>query len=143
MRLKNYEDFKSWNEVKVGDIICYYDKGKIHNQKVTSVEPKEDVYTYGYGGYVTESRYKYILIKAGKGSEIKIYESYYDCSFYEDRYFTRFTCVEAAIECLKQHCKQLQRKSDVAKAKYEKFLNITNKYNKVINDYEILLNGLK
>ncbi len=131
--------YKTWKDVKVGDEICYYDKGKIHKQKVHSVELKSETNTYQYGSIITTSTYEWIEINAGKGSKIKIYEYYVDLPFYEDNYFTRFTSEEACIECLKQHLQQLQRKSDRAKAKYEKFLNITNKYNKVINDYETML----
>lgn len=140
MRFTSEKKFKTWKEIKEGDTICYYDKGKIHKQTVISVEHKEEVHTYNYGWCKTESRTNYIVIKAGRGSEIHIYEHYNDCSFYEDYYFTRFTCEEAALECLRQHYEKLKGKSNRAKAKYEKFLNIANKYDNVIKTYENVLN---
>lgn len=133
------KNYKSWKDVKAGDEICYYDKGKIHKQKVTSAEEIVNRQNFNFGSFTREYVEKYIKIKAGKGSEFHIYEHYLDLPFYEDYYFTRFTSEEACIECLKQHLKKLQAKSDIAKAKYEKFLNITNKYNKVITDYETIL----
>lgn len=142
MRFNSDKKFKAWKDVKEGDIICYYDKGKIHNQIVTSVEEKEEINTYSWGFTTTTTRHKYLIIKAGRGSEIKIYEHYRNLPFYEDYYFTRFTCNEACIECLKQHFNKLQVKAERAKAKYEKFLNITNKYNKVISDYNEILHIL-
>lgn len=143
MRLKTGEkQYKAWKDVKAGDIICYWDKGKIHEQLVHSVEEKEDVYVYNFGNTRSETRDKYLVINAGRGSKIKIYEHYLGRPEYEDYYFTRFASKEALIDCVKQHLDKLNIKVEVARKKYERFLNISKKYDKVIKDYNAFIENL-
>ena len=134
-------NFKKWNEVKEGDTIYYFDHGKLHEQVVHSVEEKGNVHSYGYGGHITTYYSEYILIKAGRGSEIKIYASEYNMSLYIDSCFTRYTCKEAAIWNLKERHKHYNAKTERLRKHYEKYAKLTEKYSNVINDIEKTLNG--
>lgn len=140
LRNNHGKEYKSWAKVKEGDFIYYYDKGKLRKQLVHSVEKKEQKSTFGYGQYT--SVHKYILIKAGRGSNIKISEYYVDAPFYEDCYFTRFTSEEAAIDTLKEHLERITRRADRAKKKYERYKKISDNYNAVITKYEELINSI-
>ena len=135
MKFKTNKKFKKWTNVKEGDIICYYDKGKLHKQIVHSVENKTEVKICDYGNYKSEYVYKYIFIQAGKGSNIKIYDYDQDYPFLVTRYFTRFTSVDAALECISQYYEKAQKRADKIKKKYDRQIKIVNNYKNIIENY--------
>lgn len=129
-------NFKKWNELKEGDTIYYFDHGKLHEQVVHSVEEKTDRREYSYGFTRTISETKYLVIKAGRSSEIKIYEYEYKMSWHHAYYFTRYTCKEAALWNLKERYKYNNEKAERLRKKYEKYAKLTEKYSNIINDIE-------
>ena len=135
--------FKTWSEIKEGDTIYYYDHGKLREQKVHSVENTEETYTSGGWGYISTTTYKKIIIKAGRGSTIEIYDYYFDAPYKEDYYFTRFTCKEAALDALKKHSANLEQICERAKKRYEKYLNSYNKYKASISKLEKVLDNIE
>lgn len=129
-------NFKKWSEVKEGDTIYYFDHGKLHEQIVHSVEEKEDRKEYSYGVITKTIIQKYLLIKAGRGSEIKIYKYEYDKACDYCSYFTRYTCKEAVLWNLKNRHKYNNEKAEKYRKKYEKYNSLTDKYANIINDIE-------
>ena len=132
---------KNWKDIKEGDTIYYYDHGKIHEQKVHSVEYKSETKTYNYGYTVTTSTSEWIEITAGRGSKIHIGPWCYDNDMYDDCYFSRFTTKEALINCIKNRKAKFQKRYDKYKKQVERMQNAINKYNDVISQYNKILNN--
>lgn len=132
---------KTWKKIKEGDIIYYYDHGKIHEQKVHSVELKSETTTYNYGYTVTTSTSEWIEIIAGRGSTIHIHPWHYNDDTYNDNYFTRFTTKEAALKCIKNRKAKLQKRYEKQNAKAEKMLFTIRKYTYVLLQYDEILNN--
>ena len=132
---------KTWKDIKEGDTIYYYDHGKIHDQKVHSVELKTETHTHNYGYTITTSTSEWIEITAGRGSKIRINPWYYDNDTYDAYYFKRFTTKEALIRCIKERKAKYQKRYDKYKKQVDRMVNAIIKYNDVILQYDEILNN--
>lgn len=126
--------YKTWKDIKEGDTIYYYDHGKIHEQKVHSIERGTKTYEYTWGTTRTISVDNYMIIKAGKGSEIKINEFYYDYDSYRWGGLTRFTSKDGLIDFIRKLNKHAQIKANKLKKRYDRYINCIEKYNNIIKE---------
>ena len=108
---------KTFAELKVGDDIYYYDHCKLHKQKVTSIEivkGKEVTYKDFFGREWKRTEDDEMIIKAGKGTIIKIcYIHYLNSDSIKYNYMCRFSNYEAGltfIDNLKnKHMKRMEK----------------------------------
>jgi len=125
---------KTWKDIKEGDIIYYWDHGKLHAQKVHSVEIDKEVRKYLYFDSVNIKIEMRHTIKAGYGTRIMWTGSWMDNDQTAIvRGIRRFTCIEAAQEYMESRKNQLNTKR-------QKLINKLNKVNKQLENYTI---GLK
>ena len=118
---------KTFKDVKVGDVIYYWDHGKMHPQTVKFVENCENIHEYtDWWGKKQIHKTPYIHIKAGK-SDLNIY---YDCGYSHTRCYgmNRFTGIEAANEWKEQQRKHYEYKVNKLQKKVQKYTNLIEKY---------------
>ncbi len=129
------EKMKTWKDIEAGDSIYYYDHGKIHEQKVHSAEFIQQTHEYNFSSGVKSSWLEeYILIKAGRGSSIKIFKFEIDDLRYKDRYFNRFNTKEEEIRYIYERKNYLENKVKIYKKQYEKWLSAYEKCDKAIKN---------
>ena len=137
---------KTFAELKVGDDIYYYDHCKLHKQKVTSIEivkGKEVTYKDFFGREWKRTEDDEMIIKAGKGTIIKIcYIHYLNRDSIKYNYMRRFSNYEAGlafIDNLKnKHMKRMEKY-------YNKYLKEKRKItiDKSISGEFLIKNGFK
>lgn len=123
---------KTWKDLKPGDKIYYWDKGKLHEQIVHVAELKVETSTWkDWYGRITEQKRDVMHIEAGKNSRTKVDLSWSmndsTSKFYG---MNRFACLEAAQNWIEQQ-----------KNKYDRKLYNLNKqivkYTKIRKHYDI------
>jgi len=121
---------KTWRELKPGDKIYYWDKGKLHEQIVHVAELKVETQTYkDWNGKVTENKREIMHIEAGKNSRTKVDLKWYlDCSNAIFCYMPRFACLEAANHWVKMQRDHYQRKVNKLEKNIERYKKILNRY---------------
>lgn len=127
---------KTWRELKPGDKIYYWDKGKLHEQIVHVAELKVETSSYtDWNGNVTEKKRETLHIEAGKNSRTKmdIHCGIDDYSMRRFRYMLRFASLESANYWIKYRKEHYQRKIN----KLEKDIE---RYKKILNNYDIATN---
>jgi hypothetical protein len=121
---------KTFGELKVGDDIYYYDHCKLHKQKVTSIEivkGKEVAYKDFFGREWKRTEDDELVIKAGKGTIIKIY-SRYSKNEYINFLMPKFSNYEAGLDFINN----LKNKH---KKRMEKYYNRYLKEKRIIEKY--------
>lgn len=131
---------KNWNQVKEGDTIYYWDKGKAHAQKVYEiiVEDKEWKTQIGDNEWHVAT-YKETTIKAGandrsyaKHPTVINFRGYW----FEKRNTINYNCMKrfSCIEALQKWLEDSYRKYDMKRQQLENKLNMVNKQIKNITD---------
>ena len=137
---------KTFAELKVGDDIYYYDHCKLHKQKVTSIEivkGKEVIYKDFFGREWKRTEDDELVIKAGKGTIIKIwYIHYLNSDTIKYNRMPRFSNYEAGltfIDNLKnKHIKRMKKYYN----KYLKEKRIVERYsNKIMDNSDNPISG--
>ena len=89
-------EFKKVKDVKAGDIIYYYDHGKIHKQEVESAEIVTKHFVGAdWCGHKIEYDEMYYVIKPKRSQEIKLREYEANSSIFRANCMIRFTNKEA------------------------------------------------
>lgn len=129
---------KTFDDIKEGDYIYYYDHGKLHKQLVTKVENQEkrDTYT-DWSGKVTERVYKRKTIKAGKGTQLNLNEWYLGYSHFNYYSMHRFADIEAYNNWIIERKAYLTKKVNYFKSKHEEY---SNRLNRLIENNKEYLN---
>lgn len=115
---------KTWNDIKKGDYIYYYDHCKYHKQLVHDAkeETKTESFTDWFGKKY-ERTYTRFIIRAGKSCFIvdNYYKSSTCCWAHGMK---RFTCEEACKDHEEKIINNLKRRYKKAKTKYDRCLRI-------------------
>ena len=121
---------KTFRELKVGDDIYYYDHCKLHKQKVTSIEfvkGKEETYKDFFGREWKRTEDDEIVIKAGKGTIIKIRSKYLNNEYIDFR-MSRFSNYEAGLTFVNNLKNKHKKRMEKHYNKYLKEKRIIEKY---------------
>ena len=127
---------KTFEDIKEGDYIYYYDHSKLHKQLVTKVENQEkrDTYT-DWNGNTTERVDKRIIIHAGKGTKLNCNKWMLDYSSVRYWSMLRFADIEAYNDWIQKRKKYMNYKVNYFKSKYEEYSNMLNRLNENNKEY--------
>jgi len=120
---------KTWQDVKKGDYIYYYDHCKYHKQLVHDI--KEETQTESFTdwfGKKQERTYNRYIIYAGRSNFI-IQDYFKTNNWCWANGMKRFASIEAVNEDENNKKSKLMRRYERAKRKYEKIKNILIKHN--------------
>ena len=124
-RCYNPKNYKTFDQVKVGDFIFYYDKGKIHKQLVKKIESREEIRDYGWGN---KRIFHISTIYAGRGTKMEIY------SIEDGRWelhwkrLLRWSDARAAIDYMKGRIETCEWKIKWAQRDIEYYTKLKEKY---------------
>lgn len=133
---------KTFAELKVGDDIYYYDHCKLHKQKVTSIEivkGKEKTYKDFFGREWKRIEDDELVIKAGKGTIIKIWYKYdLNNDSIKYNYMPRFSNYEAGLTFINNLKNKHKKRMEKHYNRYLKEKRIIESYsNKITMDNPI------
>lgn len=122
---------KTFKDLKKGDSIYYWDKGKLHEQIVHNIEIKDEVSMYtDWSGNVTKNHREVVIIVAGKNSRTKL-ELYYEAneSIINCNYLKRFSCIEAAQNWTNMQKNSIKYKINRLEKRLKSLKSICKSYN--------------
>lgn len=128
---------KNFRDLKQGDKIYYWDKGKLHEQTVHEAKLETQTQTYvDWNGRIHGDKREVFYLIAGKNGRttMKLYTDMNDNTIrYDD--LRRFACKEAALEWLTNHTKECQYK-------ISRLTKRLNRYQNTVNAIEIAIKEL-
>jgi len=122
------KDCKTFKDIKKGDKIYYWDKGKLHEQIVheAKLETQTRTYTDWYGQSHEDKREIFHLV-AGKNDRT-IMELHYDMndSTFIYNHLRRFACKEAALKWLTNRATEYRHKMSRLTKRLNRYQNTVN-----------------
>lgn len=127
---------KTFKDIKPGDKIYYWDKGKLHEQIVHEAKLETQIRTeIDWNDQIYEIRREMFHLVAGKNNRTKM-ELYYtkDKSTIIYDYLRRFSCKEAALEWLTDCKKDYKHKISRLTKRLNRYQNSVNVMSTAINE---------
>lgn len=131
---------KTFSDLKEGDSVYYWDKGKIHAQKIRKIITQEKSKYNNWDNKIdTEKRTKIYLYRSAGPIEIVSYngEIYdYGCDYQVHKVWhgiTKYSCLEALKKWLKQRKDYVEGKALKYYLRYEKLSKMAEKYENALN----------
>ncbi len=127
---------KTFKDLKEGDVIYYYDHGRLHKQIIKSMQMVENIEMveslFEKNGF-EYAKVKRIIIHAGKGTVMNLAQYVYNESKINYANMPRFACKEAADEYMDYMINYRKKRVEKFKKKYERELKIFNNYKRELN----------
>jgi len=126
---------KTFKDLKPGDKIYYWDKGKLHEQTVHEATIETETLTNTYWDGSTQTRTREVLhLIAGKNRRTNEKLYYFNYTSLRFGCMQRFSCFEAAVEWMKRMQSHYVYKVQRLERRLNSYKNCVDKYTKAIED---------